>query len=172
MEKHLIIAGISRGGKTSICKEIVKKLDYQYIGMDRIVRAFQNHFPKTGIVHNNRFFNVSPHLAPVLNSMLEDNIEDKVLIDTYHLVPEDYAKYINQEICNICFIGFPDISVEEKFKQMRKYEQRQEDKQKCKRLIEVSQFLKAECEKWNVPFLNTSYEREKAIAEFANLLSK
>lgn len=30
MEKHLIIAGISRGGKMSICKEIVKKLDYQY----------------------------------------------------------------------------------------------------------------------------------------------
>lgn len=63
---------------------------------------------------------------------------------------------------------------------MRKYEQRQEDiektddelKQKCKRLIEESQFLKAECEKWNVPFLNTSYEREKAIAEFVNLLSK
>lgn len=178
MEKHLIIAGISRGGKTSICKEIVKKLDYQYIGMDRIVRAFQNHFPKTGIVHNNRFFNVSPHLAPFLNSMLEDNIEDKVLIDTYHLVPEDYAKYINQEICNVCFIGFPDISVEQKFQEMRKYEQRQEDiektddelKQKCKRLIEESQFLKAECEKWNVPFLNTSYEREKVIAEFVNSL--
>lgn len=178
MEKHLIIAGISRGGKTSICKEIVKKLDYQYIGMDRIVRAFQNHFPETGIVHNNRFFNVSPHLAPFLNSMLEDNIEDKVLIDTYHLVPEDYAKYINPEICNVCFIGFPDISVEQKFQEMRKYEQRQEDiektddelKRKCKRLIEESQFLKAECEKWNVPFLNTSYEREKVIAAFVNSL--
>lgn len=178
MKKHLIIAGISRGGKTSTCHEILKKLDYTYMPMDMIVRAFQNHFPETGITHADRFFNVSKNLAPFLSTCVECVEENRVLIDTYHLVPEDYIKYINQEICDVCFIGFPDISVEEKFCKMRKYEQREEDvmksdselKQKCEKLIAESKYLKAECEKWNVPFLNTSFEREKVIEKFVETL--
>ena len=178
MKKHLIVAGISRGGKTTTCYEILKKLDFQYMQMDIIVRAFQNHFPETGITHAERFFNVSKKLAPFLNTCVECVEENRLLIDTYHLAPKDYRKYINQEICDVCFIGFPDISVEEKFYEMRKYKQREEDiqkmdkelKQKCERLIEESKYLKAECEKWNVPFLNTSFEREKMIGEFVETL--
>lgn len=178
MKKHLIIAGISRGGKTTTCQEILKKFDYQYMPMDMIVRAFQNHFPETGITHADRFFNVSKNLAPFLNTCLECFEGEHLLIDTYHLAPEDYVKQINQEICDICFIGFPDISVEQKFCEMRKYEQREEDiqktdeelKQKCEKKIEESKYLKAECEKWNVPFLNTSFDREKVIKEFVETL--
>ena len=71
-------------------------------------------------------------------------------------------------------MGFPDISVEEKFCQMRRFEQRQEDceksdrelKEKCERLIEESQFLREECEKYQLPFLNTSFNRNQVIEEF------
>lgn len=42
MKKHLIIAGITRGGKSTICHKIIKKMDYTYVAMDMIVRLFQN----------------------------------------------------------------------------------------------------------------------------------
>lgn len=74
----------------------------------------------------------------------------------------------------MCFIGFPDVSVEEKFCQMRNFEQREEDfqksdselKEKCRRLIEESKFLRAECEKYELLFLNTSFNRNQVIEEF------
>lgn len=43
-----------------------------------------------------------------------------LLMDVYQLTPEDYVKYINRDVCDVCFIGYPDISVEEKFCEMRK----------------------------------------------------
>lgn len=178
MKKHLIVAGISRGGKSTICKQIAESSEYIYMPMDVVVRAFQNCFPKVGITHADRIFNVSKNLAPFLNAMLEDS-EENLLIDTYHLVPEDYIKYINKDICEVCFIGYPDISVEQKFMEMRKYEQRQEDiqktdeelKSKCKRLIDESRYIKEECEKWHLPFLNTSYNRDEVMADYIENLA-
>ena len=179
MKKHLMIAGISRGGKSTICNEILKNQKYHYIQMDRIVRAFQNHFPETGITHQDRIWNVSKNLAPFLNSMLEDDLDNYLLIDTYHVVPEDYVKYINQEICDVCFVGYPDISVEQKFHDIRNFDQREEDRQKsddelkekCKRLMEESKFLQAECEKYQLPFLNTSFDRNDVIARYVASLN-
>ncbi len=176
MKKHLIIAGISRGGKTTICKKIAEKRNCIYMPMDNIVRAFQKRFPELGITHAEKFTNVSRNFAPFLNAMLEDSKENQLLIDTYHLAPEDYVKYINQNICDICFVGFPDICVEEKFCQMRMFEQREEDcqksdnelKEKCRRLIEESKFLRTECEKYQLSFLDTSFNRNQVIEEFVN----
>lgn len=101
-----------------------------------------------------------------------------LLMDVYQLTPEDYVKYINRDVCDVCFIGYPDISVEEKFCEMRKYEQREEDnqktdeelKQKCQKFVGQSKYLKTECEKWNVPFLNTSFDREKVIENYVSFL--
>lgn len=178
MKKCLIIAGISRGGKTTTCYEIMKKMNYQYMQMDIIVRAFQDNFPETGITHADLFFNVSKKLAPFLNTCVESFEKGNLLMDVYQLTPEDYVKYINRDVCDVCFIGYPDISVEEKFCEMRKYEQREEDnqktdeelKQKCQKLVGQSKYLKTECEKWNVPFLNTSFDREKVIENYVSFL--
>ena len=179
MRKHLIIAGISRGGKSTICNEILKKFEYTYLPMDMIVRGFQNNFPKIGITHGDRIWNVSKKLAPFLNTCLENMEPNKfLLVDTYHLVPEDYIKFMNKDICEIYFIGYPDISAEERLNIMRMYDDREENlsktdedlKRKCQIKIDESKYIQEECEKYHLPFLNLSYDREKRIAEFVESL--
>lgn len=102
--------------------------------------------------------------------MIEDE-EQLLLLDTYHLVPEDYMKFINTDKCAIFFVGYPDISPQEKLKEMRTFDKREENKiltdsqllKKLERHIDESIYLEKECKKYHLPFINTSYERDKVI---------
>ncbi len=113
---------------------------------------------------------MSKKLAPFINTMIEDE-EQLLLLDTYHLVPEDYMKFINTNKCAIFFVGYPDISPQEKLKEMRTFDKREENKiltdsqllKKLERHIDESIYLEKECKKYHLPFINTSYERDKVI---------
>lgn len=177
-EKHIIIAGISRGGKTTICEEISKRTNYKHIILDQIVRGFQNNFPEIGITHSDNIKNVSKRFAPFINSMIEDMpcSEHLLLLDTYHIVPEDYIKYINKRFCEIYFVGYPDILPQERLKEMRMYDKRKENiiltdeelLRRCIKLIDESKYIQKECKKYNLPFINTSYKRNEIIDNFIN----
>lgn len=144
------------------------------------IRGFQNNFPDTGITHSDIPINVSKKLAPFMNTVIEDSSEQPLLLDLYHLVPEDYMKFINTDLCNIFFVGYPNISPQEKLKEMRTYDKRQENRiltdtellERLKRYIDESIYLERECKKYNLPFINTSYERMSVINNAINEISK
>lgn len=166
-------------GKTTICNGISKKINYNHIPLDSIVRGFQNNFPEIGITHNDTIINVSKKLAPFINSMIEDP-EQPLLLDTYHLVPEDYIKFINTDKCDIFFVGYPNISPQEKLKEMRTFDKREENRiltdsellENLKKKIDESIYMERECKKYNLPFINTSYERDKVINNSINEICK
>ncbi len=180
-QKHIIIAGISRGGKTTICRGISKRTNYNHMMLDPIVRGFQNNFPETGITHVDNIINVSKNLAPFINTIIEDMPynEQPLLLDTYHIVPRDYISLINKAYCNIYFVGYPDISPLEKLREMRIYDKRKENTiltdekllEKCKEKINESKYIQRECEKYNLPFINTSYKRNAVIDNFINQIT-
>lgn len=178
--KYIIIAGASRGGKTTICKALSKKTHYCHIPLDPIVRSFQNNFPKIGITHADNIINVSKKLAPFLNGIIEDSPEEPLLLDTFHLVPQDYIKFINTKKCAIFFVGYPDISPHEKLKEMRTFDNREENKiltdtellKKIEEHISQSIYLEKECKKYDLPFINTSYKRKQVIQHSINEICK
>lgn len=51
-----------------------------------------------------------------------DDLEYRMLIDMYQLMPEDYVNKINAQCCKAYFVGYPNVSVEEKFEGIRKNE--------------------------------------------------
>ncbi len=166
-------------GKTTICNGICEKIHYKHIPFDAIIRGFQNNFPETGITHSDVPINVSKKLAPFINTMIEDS-EQPLLLDLYHLVPEDYVNFINTDLCNILFVGYPNISPQEKLKEMRTYDKREENRiltdtqllEKLKRHINESIYLERECQKYDLPFINTSYERMSVINNAINEISE
>ena len=162
-------------GKTTICNGLSEKSNYTYIPFDPIVRGFQNNFPEIGITHTDTIINVSKKLAPFINSMIEDS-EQPLLLDTYHLIPEDYIEFINTNKCDIFFVGYPNISPQEKLKEMRTFDKREENRiltdtqllKNLKKKIDESIYIERECKKYNLPFINTSYERDKVINNSIN----
>ena len=180
--KNIIIAGVARAGKTTVCKELCKR-GFSHFTCDSLVYSLEHVFPELGINQEEMTKGVketSRNLAPLLltlaKCMEEEYLPYPVVFDVYQFMPEDYIKYDKKDI-KVYFLGYPDISIEEEFKILRANKSPQEYTQKytdeyLKRLIEQrineSKYIKEECEKYNLPFIDTSYNRSEKINELVN----
>lgn len=182
MKKHIIIAGITRGGKTTICNAISNRTNYNHVCLDPIVRGFQKNFPEVGITHSDTIVRVSRKFAPFINTMIEDALvsTNPLLLDTYHIVPKDYIEFINKERCDIYFVGYPEVEPKKRLEEMRMYDKRNENiiltddelLAVCKKKIDESKYIKEECEKYGLPFIDTSFNRNEVIEKFVSKICK
>ncbi len=182
-QKHVIIAGVPRAGKTTLCSLLSDSSRYQHLTMDAIVMALESAFPETKIKHTDcwDFLPTSKQLIKFIQEIITtDNyakLPYRLALDLYHITPQEYAENINKEYCSIYFLGYPDISVQEKFKQIRIHDtiydwtSQREDKivlEHIEKYIEISQFLEEECRKYQLPFINVSNNREEILKKLAN----
>ncbi len=181
--KHIIIAGVPRAGKTTLCSYLAKSLKYQHLTMDAVVKGIQYAFPKTGVVHTDRwdFLKTSKDLInfikKVSSTCTYDKLPYRLAFDIYHITPQEYSENIDKNCCDIYFLGYPNISLEEKFKEIRKFDteydwtSKRDDeivKTHIKDYIEISKWLEEECKKYNLPFIDVSQGRESKLKELAN----
>ena len=115
--KHVILAGASRCGKTTISLKL-KNLGLVHYKMDSIKRGIDKNFWDG---YKDDWVSVSPHMAKLINVMLSDYQTDIVkdkeyyLIDTCHLYPSDIVKY-NLKDTIIVFVGYSEVIVKEECK--------------------------------------------------------
>lgn len=181
--KHIIIAGVPRAGKTTLCSYLAESLKYQHLAMDTIVEGLEVAFPETGIEHTDcwEFLPTCKKLIPFIKKVSStsnyDKLSYRLAFDLYHITPEDYIKNINKNYCDIYFLGYPNVSVEEKFKQVRKFDtiydwtNGKEDvvvKEHIKDYIDISKWFQEECKKYDLPFIDVSENRENILAELAD----
>ena len=180
--KHIIIAGVPTAGKTTLCSYLAQSLKYQHLTMDAIVKGLEVAFPETGVKHTDcwEFIPTSKQLIAFIKKISSTSNYDKLpyrlAFDMYHITPQEYAENINKECCDIYFLGYPNISLEEKYQQIRKYDtiydwtcQREENvlKKHIKDYIEISKWFQKECEKYELPFVDVSENREERLKELA-----
>lgn len=180
--KHIIIAGVPRAGKTTLCSYLAKSLKYQHLTMDAIVKGIEVAFPETGVIHTDRWEFISTSkrwidfIRKISSTSNYDKLPYRLAFDMYHITPQDYIENINKECCDIYFLGYPNISEEEKFNQTRKFDtiydwtNKKEDaivKEHIKDYIEISKWLQNECEKYGLPFIDVSENRENKLKELA-----
>lgn len=181
--KHIIIAGVPRAGKTTLCSYLAKSLKYQHLTMDAVVKGIQYAFPETGVAHTDRwdFLKTSKDLInfikKVSSTCTYDKLPYRLAFDIYHITPQEYSENIDKNCCDIYFLGYPNISLEEKFKEIRKFDteydwtSKRDDeivKTHIKDYIEISKWLEEECKKYNLPFIDVSQGRESKLKELAN----
>lgn len=181
LKKHIIIAGVPRSGKTTICSKLAKSLKYQHLAMDSVVVALEESFPETGIVHTDCWDFVETSkifikfMKKISSTSNYDKFDYRLAFDLYHITPKDYYENIDKSCCDIYFFGYPNINVEEKFKEIRKYDtqydwtSKKDDEVVIKHIkdyIEISKWLQKECEKYNLPFIDISKDRDKTIDNF------
>lgn len=182
MKKHIIIAGVPRAGKSTLCQYISKEYGYQHISMDSIIAGIENVFPETGINSDAdmdveaKVSGISAKIAPFIQSMIDSGEYDEcdygMVIDVYQLLPGDYVRYIDAEKCDIVYLVTADVSVDERVELMQKYDtpkdytyknEKAELQKLSTEIVEMSKYYQMECRVHDLPCFNTMINRESVL---------
>lgn len=158
--------------------------------MDAICAGFERVFPELGINTSadlpsfEILHNISGKIAPFIKAMMDsgeyDEFQPGMVMDVYHLLPEDYMRYLAGGNCEIFYFITSDVTPEERFSIMRTfdmdkdwtaYQSDEELRKGCAELIEESIFFKEQCIKCNLPYYETAKDRDKVFELFIQQFS-
>lgn len=180
MKKHVIIAGVPRSGKSTISQKISAHLGYQHISMDSVIAGFESVFPETGIhsdadtdlLENIQY--ISSKMALFIRAMIDSGeygeCDYGMVIDIFQLLPQHYIQHIDSSVCEIYYFGTSEVTPEERYAILKKYDtpkdytyykSEEENKEDCASIVAISKNLKEQCRKYNLPYYDTSYNREQ-----------
>ncbi len=191
MKKYIIIAGVPRAGKSTISQRIAKQMGYQHISMDSIIAGIENVFPETGVntdaaaePRKNLEF-ISSKVAPFIRAMMDSGEYDEcdygVVIDVYQLLPKDYVQFLKSDRCEIYYFLSSDVTATERFEILKKfdtpkdytyYHSEEENKKDCEGIVNISHFMKEQCVSCDLPYFETSHNRETVLDKFMSSLGK
>ena len=181
-KKHIILAGGSRCGKTTLSMKL-GKLGFVHYKMDTIKRGIDRNFWDH---YQDDWRVVSPYMAHLIKTIIEENQSDIVrgkeyyCIDTCHIYPSDLVKYKLENVV-IVFLGYINLDIEKKIRDIRKYDKKlwsskltDEDlRYYLKSGIEYSIEAKNECEKYNIKFFDTGRNFKKVMKDvYSYILSE
>lgn len=191
MKKHIIIAGVPRAGKSTVSQMISHRFGYQHISMDSVIAGIEKTFPETGVDTNAAIDSkenlkyISSKMGPFIKAMMDSGEYNEcdygMVIDIHQLLPEDYIKYIDQEICEIYYFITSDVTAKERFEILKAHDtpkdytyfhSDEENQQDCAEIVEVSKFIKDHCLSCNLPYYETAWNREQVLQEFLDMLER
>lgn len=175
--KNIFIAGAAKSGKSTIAEKICSKGSYNHIPLDYFTASLKRNFPDVGIRSNVLIEGeTSPKLALLLSTVFNiiDDTEEKFIIDSAHIMPKDIVKYINRDKWDIIYVGYPNVSAQDKFNLIRKLEHefswthRRSDEElfpMIEQLIENSKEIERQCQELNIRFIDTSGDIKDILKE-------
>ena len=181
--KHLIIAGVPRAGKSTLSRRAARELGWQHVSMDAIIAGFERCFPETGIgtglsVNKNKssmeiLHIISGKIGPFLRAMTDPEEYDRqngpMVIDMYQLLPEDYVRYIDPEVCGALYLLTGDVTPEERCRIQKEFDTPEDytyglsDSERlegCGYLVKQSRLMREQCERLGLPYFETARNRE------------
>ena len=179
-----LISGASRAGKTLIAKRISKQKEISYLSLDWLIMGFTNGIPEYGI-HDMLFpDDIAERLWCFLKAMLENMIYEDVnyIIEGEAILPELISDLLKKypDKLKICFVGFTDVDVDKKVKEVKDFSVAQNDWLRDKsdeyitnhinNMIAHSVQIKKSCNESNIRYFDTSKKFPDAIEDALNYL--
>ncbi len=182
MKKHIIIAGVPRSGKSTLSQRIAKDFGYQHISMDSIIAGIEKVFQETGIDSDadkdlwENIQYISSRMALFIRAMIDSGEYEEcdygMMIDICWLLPQHYMQYIEPSVCDIFYFGTSEVTPGERYELLKKYDTpkdytyyrtEEENKKDCADIVAISKKLKEQCRICNLPYFDTSYNREQVL---------
>lgn len=170
----ILIAGVSRSGKTTLSKKLCRQFAMCYFPLDSIISTLENLYPETGIQHLNDNLVFSKKLAVFIAELTKHlEYEDlNLIIDSYQLFPVDYVEVLLELGLLIVYLGYPHISVEDKLSDIRKHQRKQDwtslvaDHEMTpilSQFIHESKIMYHQCQEYRIPFFDTGKDYFRTI---------
>ena len=178
---HVIIAGSARSGKTTLSL-MLKEFGYVHYKMDSIKRGICEAY---NLQYDN-WDKVSIIMSKIINRMIKDQttdtnyLKEDYVIDIPFLYPKDLS-LIDTSDTLVIFLGYPKLSLEENFNNIRMYDKDnywtkeindETLKKMCQENIDFSKYLEEECNKYNIPYFDTSFNREEVLKNIISFIKE
>ena len=104
-----------------------------------------------------------------------------MVVDIFQLMPQHYIQFIDSSICDIYYFGTSEVTSEERYELLKKYDTpkdytyykpEEENKKDCADIVAISKHLKEQCRKYDLPYYDTSHDREQVLKSFLDFLKK
>lgn len=165
-----ILGGVSRNGKSIIARKLLLQRAIPYLSTDALVTALQEGASNLGIRNGQQFALKAKKIWPIVKSLMEYQIygDKNYLIEGDAILPSQISELINSHPhkIKVCFVGFSEISPQNKLKKIREYKRGKYDWTEAlsdrellnliKDMINISKYLKRECQKYNLPYFDSS----------------
>ena len=171
--KNLLIAGVAKSGKSTIWEKICEEGKYNHIPFDYITASMKRNYPEWGVKSEVIINNTSKILCTLFKTITDiiNDTDEKFIIDCAHIYPHDIVNKLDLNKWKIIFVGYPNIDVDEKIKNIRKYDINGWTTKKSdgelrtiiNKLKDISNIIKQECDKYNFTFIDTSNNFEYVI---------
>jgi len=181
----IILGGASRAGKGIISRQLMTRLNLPYLSVDPLKMALIRAVPQYPVDPNAGSVEVSRQLWPYLSTLMSNLVETGVeYIIEGEILPEHAAQFLNagEQKITVCFVGYCDISNEEKVKSIKHNSGFPNDwTVDCsddeiidlvEESIEYSQFLKKECQSLGLKYIDTGVDFEGSISEVINFIEQ
>jgi hypothetical protein len=168
-----VIGGASRSGKTLLARRAVAEKQIPYFPIDALFGALVHGAPEMGIRYEDSFTKRPIKMWPITKHFLDFFFkeEQKYLIEGDSILPSQINKLIiEQKPVKCCFLGYAELTKEEKLSLVRQYHQGDIDWTKgisdeemlpmIDKMIEFSKFLREECTKYKIKYFDISHDFE------------
>lgn len=168
MTKHIFIAGTAKSGKSTFAEKICANYKYNHIPLDYFASSLKHNFPESKITSNVVIQEESSSKLALLLSRVMNIMNDKdepFIIDSAHILPRDIIKYIDRDKWDIYYFGYPNITPQDKFNILRKFDGEESWTRKrtdqelldtLDKLVSLSKQIEQECQEYNIAFIDTS----------------
>ncbi len=184
--KNIAIFGSSRSGKSTLSRMIAQKYpNYHIIVGDDIRWAFQEVLPNNDINSKGGkgMLEDFPNFLSFLfyKSIKRNKGVFNYIVETCDMTPHKAFDLFNRSDTIILFLGTPNLTIEEHFYEIRKYEndsdwtygRSDEDLWKhCTHWIAKSKEYEIECQKLGIWFVDTSFNRNEVLDDTLSKIEK
>jgi len=178
-----VIGGTPRSGKTVVKNLILERYKIPGFCTDYLRDAFGDEVPEFGIKYRMSDEEKSEILWPYFKGILNQrakNYGDDLLIEGTNFLPKHMEEFQGDGRTRICFLGYAEISPEEKFKSIRDNPSKEGEwtndmsDQKLMTLvtefIDISKYFKSECAKCGFRYFDTSRNFDEVIEQAVSYL--
>lgn len=181
-----VVGGCSRSGKSILAERMRVRHGVPWFPLDAIKMGLHLGAPLVGVHPDNDDLETADRMWPIIKGVLGHLDFDgrDYLVEGVNLRPNKLAAFVAQldAPTRVCFLGYPDVSVEIKAEQLSRYIGPPQDwlhrtgAENVRRYIEVSRLLsrelRAECTCANFPFVDTGTDFEAGLQEAESILTR